>query len=55
MILTTENKLDISSVKSLGLEISPLGKSFLHTKKKNGPKIDTLETPGLMEDQLEDL
>lgn len=31
---------DVSSVKSFGLESKPLGKSFMYTKKNNGPKID---------------
>ena len=51
--LTTE-KIDVSSAKSLGLESNPLGKSFMYTKKNNGPKIDPWGTPGLMEDHLDD-
>ena len=39
MMLTTE-KIDVSSAKSLGLESNPLGKSFMYTKKNNGPKTD---------------
>ena len=39
MSLTTE-KTDVWSAKSLVLESNPLGKSFMYTKKNNGPKID---------------
>ena len=36
--LTTE-KIDVSSAKSLGLDSNPLGKSFMNSKKNNGPEI----------------
>ena len=48
--LTTE-KIDVSSAKSLGLESSPLGKSFMYTKKT----IDLKLIPALMGDHLDDL
>ena len=36
----TTAKIDVSAAKSLGWENNPLGKSFMYTKKNNGPKID---------------
>ena len=44
---------DVSSVKSFGLESKPLGKSFMYTKKNNGPKIDNWGTPALIGDHLD--
>ena len=50
--LTTE-KIGVSSAKSLGLESNLLGKSFIYTKKNNGPKIDPWGTPALIGDHLD--
>ena len=47
--------IDVSTAKSLGLDINLLGKSFMYAKKKNGPKLDSWGTPALMGDYLDDL
>ena len=46
--------IDVSTAKSLGLDINLLGKSFMYAKKNNGPKLDSWGTPALMGDYLDD-
>ena len=46
-LFTTENK-DLSSVKSLTVEIIFSDKSLIYTKKNSGPKIDPSGTPAFI-------
>ena len=47
----TVEKIDVTSAKSLTFNIKLLGRSFMHIKNSNGPKIDHCGTPALISSQ----